>query len=95
MNSEQFLQSVGELIKKHRTQTMDQEEFAKRLGCGVNTVYRMENGQGVNAMTLVSALELLGLLGEFTSVVDEQLAQVADAPERKRRKPVEDFSNDF
>lgn len=74
---------------------MDQAEFAKRLGCGVNTVYRMEKGQPVNSLTLLSALELLGLLEHFTKVLDDQYARVANGPQRKRRKLDEDFSNDF
>ncbi len=93
--AEEFLSTLGKLIKHQRSLSMDQAEFAKRLGCGVNTVYRMEKGQPVNSLTLLSALELLGLLKHFTEVLDDQYARVANGPERKRRKLDEDFSNDF
>lgn len=93
--ADSFLKTVGELIKRQRSLTMDQQDFAKRLGCGVNTVYRMENGHSVNSLTLFTALELLGLLEHFIPVLDDQYARVANAPQRKRRKTSEDFSNDF
>ena len=93
--AEEFLSTLGKLIKHQRSLSMEQAEFAKRLGCGVNTVYRMEKGQPVNSLTLLSALELLGLLEHFTKVLDDQYARVANGPQRKRRKLDEDFSNDF
>ena len=93
--AEEFLSTLGQLIKHQRSLSMDQSEFAKRLGCGVNTVYRMEKGKPINSLTLLSALELLGLLEHFTTILDDQYARVANGPQRKRRKLDEDFSNDF
>lgn len=74
---------------------MDQEEFATRIGCGVNTVYRIENGKPVNAATLFAALDLLELIDPFIEVSDNMLSSRSSAPLRKRAKTTELYSNDF
>lgn len=95
MKIEGFLQVLGAIIKRTRSKTMDQTDFAQRLGCGVATLSRLENGQPVSAETLFTALELLGLLDEYIGVADEQSARLANAPLRKKRKPESDLPNDF
>lgn len=95
MKSEEFLTTLGSIVKRARSKTMDQADFAQRVGCGVATLSRLENGQPVNAETLFTALELLGLLDDYIAVGDEQNARLANAPLRKKRKPESDLPNDF
>ncbi|MCC5879779.1 MAG: helix-turn-helix domain-containing protein, partial [Idiomarina sp.] len=51
---------LGELVKRHRAQTMDQRTFAKRVGCSQKTLSRLEQGVPVNTETLFIALALVG-----------------------------------
>jgi len=95
MKVDDFLVSLGGVIKRTRSKSMAQADFAQRVGCGVATLSRLENGQPVSAETLFTALELLGLLDDYIAVADEQSARLATAPVRKKRKPEDDFSNDF
>ncbi|PTB85376.1 XRE family transcriptional regulator [Pseudidiomarina aestuarii] len=81
---DEFHELLGELIKRHRAQRMDQQEFALRVGCSPKTVSRMEQGVPVNSETLFTALALLGQLDAFLALADSQLKMVSDLPQRKR-----------
>ncbi|WP_113908200.1 helix-turn-helix domain-containing protein [Aliidiomarina celeris] len=88
---------IGELIKRNRTLHYDQADFARRVGCSVKTISRMEQGQPVNAETLFQALDLLNLIDDFTLLTEQQLKRVSGNPKRHRTgmSEYEEFPNDF
>ncbi|KFZ29444.1 hypothetical protein IDAT_03595 [Pseudidiomarina atlantica] len=91
----EFHQVVGELIKRHRAQRMDQRELAARIGCSQRTLTRIEQGQPVNSETLFTALAVLGQLDAFMQVADEKLRAASHLPERKRQTADSELDDDF
>ena len=90
-----LLKSLGELIKSKRAITMDQTEFAARLGVSRRTVSAIENGKPVVSTSLFMALEHFGLLDDIGEVVTTLQKQIGTTKQRKQRKPPKVLSNDF
>ena len=86
---------LGELVKRQRALTMQQRDFALRVGCSQRTLTRLEQGQPVNSETLFNALAVLGLLDDFTAIAENKLRAVKHLPERKRGRHGDCFDNDF
>ncbi|WDE12344.1 helix-turn-helix domain-containing protein [Thalassomonas haliotis] len=92
---EQTKKLLGNLIKKTRATTMDQEELALRSGTSTNTISRLERGKGVNTDTLLSVLNQLDLLDPILTVIEEQYELVDKNPLRKTSKQALELPNDF
>ncbi|RVT45493.1 XRE family transcriptional regulator [Rheinheimera sediminis] len=91
-------QSLGQLVKQIRAESMDQSELAVRVGLSRNTISAIENGKAVNSEALFAVLAQLNLLQPITAVVEQQLAQFNNQPQkkqRKQRKANPELSNDF
>ncbi|WP_417664465.1 helix-turn-helix domain-containing protein [Pseudidiomarina donghaiensis] len=86
---------LGELVKRQRALTMQQRDFALRVGCSQRTLTRLEQGQPVNSETLFNALAVLGLLDDFTALAENKLRAVKHLPERKRQSDSESFNESF
>lgn len=93
--STELAQLLGLLVQKHRTDNMDQSELAFRMGVGRGTISKLESGQGVKSTTLFDALEKLDCIEPVITVVSEMLEDVQANPQRKRRIPRPEISNDF
>ncbi|MGQ4277598.1 helix-turn-helix domain-containing protein [Pseudidiomarina sp. E22-M8] len=88
-------QLLGELIKRHRAQRMDQRELAMRIGCSQRTLTRIEQGQPVNSETIFTALAVLGQLHDFVKLADEKVRAAGHLPERKSSVGKQGLDNDF
>lgn len=91
-------QSLGQLVKQIRAESMDQSELAVRVGLSRNTISAIENGKSVNSEALFAVLAQLNLLQPITDAVEQQLAQFAhqvQKKQRKQRKAKPELSNDF
>lgn len=86
---------LGELIKRHRAQRMDQQDFATRVGCSIKTLSRLEQGVPVKTETLFTALALVGQLDDFIELADQKVRAAAHLPERKRGAGDKGLDNDF
>lgn len=86
---------LGELVKRHRAQRMDQREFATRVGCSQKTLSRVEQGVPVKTETLFTALALVGQLDDFIELADKKVRAAAHLPERKRGVSDTGLDNDF
>ena len=93
--SDQLMVDMGELIKRVRSQNMDQTELGKRVGLSRTSISAIERGKGVNSRALFDVLAFLGLLDPLQQAIDEQLQAVYDNPVRKQRKERPELSNDF
>lgn len=91
-----FLSSVGVLVRTARSDSMDQEELAQRVGLGRSTISSIENGKGCKMESLCLVFEYLGLLDDFQVVVDEHLSAAPTKRQRKARGNLDDeLNNDF
>lgn len=91
-------QSLGQLVKQIRAESMDQSELAVRVGLSRNTISAIENGKAVNSEALFAVLAQLNLLQPITDAVEQQLAQFNNQPQkkqRKQRKAKPELSNEF
>ena len=91
-------QTLGQLVKQIRAESMDQSELAVRVGLSRNTISAIENGKSVNSEALFAVLAQLNLLQPITDAVEQQLAQFAhqvQKKQRKQRKAKPELSNDF
>lgn len=91
----ELLNSIGQLVKAYRSQTMDQQELATRVGLGRNTISAIENGKGVNAESLLRVLEHLQLIDDIQALVEDKLDQTSVKLRRKSRKSYQELNNDF
>lgn len=92
----EFQELLGELIKRHRAQRMDQRELAARIGCSQRTLTRIEQGHPVNSETLFTALAVLGQLDAFIALADQKVRASGHLPERKRsQRRDQGIDNDF
>lgn len=90
-----LLNSLGELIRAHRSAKMDQSELAIRAGVGRSTISALENGKSVSAESLFRVLERLELIDDIQEVVDDKLRLTTVKLQRKTRKLREELNNDF
>jgi DNA-binding XRE family transcriptional regulator len=91
-------QTLGQLVKQIRAESMDQSELAARVGLSRNTISAIENGKAVNSEALFAVLAQLTLLQPITDAVEQQLAQFnhqGQKKQRKQRKAKPELSNDF
>lgn len=86
---------LGELVKRNRATSMDQNDFAKRVGCSPRTLSRLEQGIPVSSETLFTALALTGQLDGFIELANTKLRIAARLPERKRGHGSQVIDNDF
>lgn len=90
-----FLTSLGELVRAHRADTMDQTELGLRVGLSRSTISAIEKGVGVNSTSLVKVLDHLGLLDTLQQAADERLYRLDKTKSRKSRTLKEALPNDF
>ena len=90
-----FLTSLGELVRAHRANSMDQTTLGLRVGLSRSTISAIEKGVGVNSASLVKVLDHLGLLDPLQQAADERLYRLEKTKSRKSRKLKEALPNDF
>lgn len=67
-----ILEELGKRLLRHRlNQNLTQQELADEAGTGVNTVYRLEQGQSTQLSNLIRILRALGLVSNFDALVPE------------------------
>lgn len=67
-----ILEELGKRLLRHRlNQNLTQQELADEAGTGVNTVYRLEQGQSTQLSNLIRILRSLGLVSNFDALVPE------------------------
>jgi transcriptional regulator with XRE-family HTH domain len=67
-----ILEELGERLLRHRlNQNLTQKELADEAGTGVNTVYRLEQGQSTQLSNLIRILRALGLVSNLDVLVPE------------------------
>ncbi len=86
---------LGNLVKKTRASSMDQEELALRAGTSKNTVSRLERGKGINSDTLFAILNQLEILDSVIEAIEKEYELVSDNPQRKSSQLDRDLPNDF
>ncbi len=94
-NDEYFLETVANLVKTVRSETMDQSELGLRVGVSRSTISAIEKGNGVNSKSLAKVLDQLGLLEDIQLAIDAQLDLIGEVRNRKTRKVREELSSDF
>ena len=90
-----FLETVADLVKTVRSETMDQSELGLRVGVSRSTISAIEKGNGVNSKSLAKVLDQLGLLEDIQLAIDAQLDLIGEVRNRKTRKVREELSSDF
>ncbi|MPY24553.1 helix-turn-helix domain-containing protein [Shewanella sp. YLB-07] len=90
-----FLTSLGELVRAHRADSMDQTELGLRVGLSRSTISAIEKGVGVNSASLVKVLDHLGLLDPLQQAADERLYRLKKTKSRKSRTVKQALPNDF
>src|SRR5271163_2424007 len=67
-----ILEELGKRLLRHRlNQNLTQQDLADEAGTGVNTVYRLEQGQSTQLSNLIRILRALGLVSNFDALVPE------------------------
>lgn len=67
------LQMLGHDINlARRARRFSMEDMAQRMGCSRSTLHRLEKGDaGTSLNTLARALQVLGMLGKLSEIVDQ------------------------
>jgi transcriptional regulator with XRE-family HTH domain len=86
---------LGNLVKKTRASSMDQEELALRTGTSKNTISRLERGIGINTDTLLTILNQLEILDPLIEAIEKEYELVSDNPLRKGSYMDKELPNDF
>lgn len=86
---------IGNLVKKTRASSMDQEELALRAGTSKNTLSRLERGKGINTDTLLAILHQLEILDPLIETIEKEYQLIANNPLRKRVHLDKELPNDF
>ncbi|MBS2007243.1 MAG: helix-turn-helix domain-containing protein [Cyanobacteria bacterium SZAS TMP-1] len=93
LSDEAVLDQLGaRLLRQRLNQNLSQEDLAREAGVGVNTIYRLEQGESVQLTNLVRILRALGLIDGLDSLIPElPPSPVAQfnyrGKERKRASP--------
>ena len=67
-----ILAELGKRLLRHRlNQNLTQQELADEAGTGVNTIYRLEQGQSIQLSNLIRILRALRLINNFDALVPE------------------------
>lgn len=67
-----ILEELGKRLLRHRlNQNLTQQELADEAGIGINTVYRLEQGQSTQLSNLIRILRALRLVSNFDALVPE------------------------
>ncbi len=86
---------LGNLVKKTRASSMDQEELALRTGTSKNTISRLERGKGINSDTLLAVLNQLEILDPLIETIEKEYELVSNNPMRKGSHLDKELPNDF
>ena len=66
------LEELGQRIARYRlNQNLTQQELADKAGTGLNTIYRLEQGQSIQLSNLIRIIRALGLIHNFDALVPE------------------------
>lgn len=83
--SKQLLRSIGKWIQTSRSEVMDQQELATRVGLGRNTISAIENGKTVSSESLFQVLDQLDLIDDLQELIDNKLDRIGHKRSRKSR----------
>ena len=90
MNTEQALHEIGERIKRYRLNcNLTQKEVAERVGIGLASVARLEDGKGstlANLIRVLTALDVLESLDSFLPMPSISPIQLAKLHGKERRR---------
>lgn len=83
-----IVEELGQRLARYRlNQNLTQQELADEAGTGVNTVYRLEQGQSTQLSNVIRILRALGLVSNFDALVPEPPASpVEQAKLRKQER---------
>jgi len=80
-----ILEELGKRLLRHRlNQNLTQQDLADEAGTGVNTVYRLEQGQSTQLSNLIRILRALGLVSNFDALVPESPPSPIDQAKLKK-----------
>jgi len=82
-----ILAELGKRLLRHRlNQNLTQQELADEAGTGVNTVYRLEQGQSTQLSNLIRILRALGLVSNIDAVVPESPSSPIEQAKRQKEE---------
>ena len=86
-SNQAILEELGKRLSRHRlNQNLTQEELAKEAGTGINTVYRIEQGQSTQFSNLIRVLRALGVIGNLDAMIPEPPSSPIEQAKLKREE---------
>lgn len=88
-SNEIIMKELGQRMQDIRiAMNLTQAEMADRSGVALRTVARIENGEGVNAESVLNILRVLGVLGNLDQLIQEQVlapTELIDIGKKRKR----------